>query len=233
MTATINAAKSPPFKRGFAWVPWVRLAAAIIVGVVVYEAVPHRHGEAIRAIIGWDAAMLVLIGAITLMMGRSTEEHMRRRAARQDFGRWIILLAIVAGALVSMTALAYIQKSIKATPGSEPDFYLGMIVATIVLSWALVHTVFTLHYAHAYYGPAEDEDDADGLVGGLEFPSDNTPDYWDFMYFSYVVGMTCQVSDVQISGKNLRRLALIHGVVAFFFNTIILALTINIVASSF
>jgi uncharacterized membrane protein len=132
-----------------------------------------------------------------------------------------------------MLALAYIQKSIKAAPGSEPAFYLAMVIATIVLSWSLVHTVFSLHYAHAYYGPADDEDDADGLVGGLEFPSDTTPDYWDFMYFSYVVGMTCQVSDVQISGKNLRRMALIHGVVAFFFNTIILALTINIVASSF
>ena len=82
-------------------------------------------------------------------------------------------------------------------------------------------------------GPSEDLDDADGLVGGLEFPSEDQPDYWDFMYFSYVVGMTCQVSDVQVSGRALRRLTLIHGVVAFFFNTIILALTINIVASSF
>ena len=75
---------------------------------------------------------------------------------------------------------------------------------------------------------ATDDDDADGLVGGLEFPSESHPDYWDFMYFSYVVGMTSQVSDVQISGRELRRLALIHGVVSFFFNTIILALTINI-----
>jgi uncharacterized membrane protein len=237
MVAKVKAGKPPsrrevPFKRGFAWLPWVRFAAAIVAGIAVYAAVPHRHSDAIRAILGWDFAVLVLIGLIMGMMALSNEDHMRRRAARQDLGRWVILLVIIAGSLFSMLALAYIQKSIKAAPSGEPGFYLAMIVATIVLSWSLVHTVFTLHYAHAYYGPADDEDDADGLIGGLEFPSDNVPDYWDFMYFSYVIGMTCQVSDVQISGKNLRRLALIHGVVSFFFNTVILALTINIVASS-
>ena len=121
----------------------------------------------------------------------------------------------------------------KAATGGEPAVYLAMIVVTIILSWSLVHTVFTLHYAHGYYGPSADDDDTDGLVGGLEFPSEPRPDYWDFMYFSFVIGMTGQVSDVQVSGRMLRRLALIHGIVAFFFNTIILALTINIVASSF
>lgn len=220
-------------KRGIAWVPWLRLVIAIALGVATYAVIPQRHSQAIRAILGWDFGVLVLIGWIMATMAWSTQDHMRRRAARQDLGRSVILLAIVAGALVSMMALAYIQKTIKASPEGEPVFYLAMIVATIILSWSLVHTVFTLHYAHGYYGLAEDDDDADGLVGGLEFPSETQPDYWDFMYFSYVVGMTCQVSDVQVSGRGLRRLALIHGVVAFFFNTIILALTINIIASSF
>jgi uncharacterized membrane protein len=158
---------------------------------------------------------------------------MRRRAARQDLGRWVILLAIVAGALFSLLALVYVQKTFKAAPDGEPPLYLATIVATLLLSWFLVHTVFSLHYAHGYYGPSDVEDDEDGLVGGLEFPLEKQPDYWDFMYFSYVVGMTSQVSDVQVSGRELRRLTLIHGVVSFFFNTIILALTINILASSF
>jgi uncharacterized membrane protein len=228
------AKSSPVIHRRLAWIPWLRLIVAIVAGLLVYTVLPSRHGPAIRAILGWDFAVLILIGWIMAMMAWSTPDHMRRRAARQDLGRWVILLAVVAGALFSMLALAYIQKSIKASPGVEPTaFYLVMIVGTIVLSWSLVHTVFTLHYAHAYYGPSDDENDEDGLVGGLEFPSEPQPDYWDFMYFSYVVGMTCQVSDVQISGRHLRRLALIHGVVAFFFNTIILALTINIIASSF
>jgi uncharacterized membrane protein len=222
-----------PLNRGFAYVPWLRLATALVLGFAVYSLIPHDQPAIIRATWGWDFAVLVLVGWILAMMATSTRDHMRRRAARQDLGRWVILLAIIAGALVSMFALAYIQKTFKATPDGDPVIYLVTIVGTIVLSWLLVHTVFALHYAHGYYGPSEDEDDADGLVGGLEFPSESQPDYWDFMYFSYVVGMTSQVSDVQISGRNLRRLALIHGVVSFFFNTIILALTINIVASSF
>jgi uncharacterized membrane protein len=219
--------------RGFAYLPWLRLATALIVGFIAYAVIPHNHRPVIRAIWGWDLGVLVLLGWIMAMMAGSTENHMRRRAARQDLGRWVILLAVVAGALFSLLALAYVQKTFKAAPDGEPPLYLATIVGTLVLSWLLVHTVFTLHYAHGYYGPSEEEDDADGLVGGLEFPSEKQPDYWDFMYFSYVVGMTSQVSDVQISGRHLRRLALIHGVISFFFNTIILALTINILASSF
>jgi uncharacterized membrane protein len=230
--AAPSAVKSP-LDRRFAYIPWLRLATALVLGFTAYSVIPHDRPPIIRATWGWDFAVLVLIGWILAMMATSTRDHMRRRAARQDLGRWVILLAIIAGALVSMFALAYIQKTFKATPDGDPVIYLLTIVATIVLSWLLVHTVFALHYAHGYYGPSEDEDDADGLVGGLEFPSESQPDYWDFMYFSYVVGMTSQVSDVQISGRDLRRLALIHGVVSFFFNTIILALTINIVASSF
>src|ERR1700722_3477153 len=236
MTTKAGAAPSAvksPLDRRFAYIPWLRLATALVLGFTAYSVIPHDRPPIIRATWGWDFAVLVLIGGILAMMATSTRDHMRRRAARQDLGRWVILLAIIAGALVCMLALAYIQKTFKATPDGEPVIYLVTIVGTIVLSWHLVHTVFALHYAHGYYGPSEDEDDADGLVGGLEFPSETQPDYWDFMYFSYVVGMTSQVSDVQISGRDLRRLALIHGVVSFFFNTIILALTINIVASSF
>jgi uncharacterized membrane protein len=230
----VAKARAPvPAQPHIAWVPWVRLLTGIVLGFAVYAALPHHHGPVIRAVLGWDSGVFVLSAWIMAMMALSTNDHMRRRAARQDLGRWVILLAVIAGALVSMMALAVIQKSLKDASGDESLFYLGLIVLTIVLSWSLVHMVFSLHYAHAYYGPADEPEDEDGLIGGLEFPSENQPDYWDFMYFSYVVGMTCQVSDVQVSGRQLRRLTLIHGVVAFFFNTIILALTINIVASSF
>jgi uncharacterized membrane protein len=215
------------------WLPWVRLVVAALLGFAVYEVLPHHHGAVIRAVVGWDLGVAVLIAWMLVMMALSTPYHMRRRAARQDLGRWVILLVVVAGALVSMAALAVIQKSLKVSPGDESLLYLAQIVLTIVLSWSLVHTVFALHYAHAYYGPADEPEDEDGLIGGLDFPSEKQPDYWDFMYFSYVVGMTCQVSDVQVCGRQMRRLTLVHGVVAFFFNTIILALTINIIASSF
>ncbi|HLG89001.1 MAG TPA: DUF1345 domain-containing protein [Alphaproteobacteria bacterium] len=182
-----------------------------------------------RALVGWDAGALVSVLLIVAMITSSTQEAMRRRAALQDAGRWAILIVITAGGLFSVAALAFIQKRLKSS--EEAGLYFALIAATILLSWFLAHTIFALHYAHEFYGPATDEDDEDGLIGGLEFPSENKPDYWDFMYFSFVIGMTCQVSDVQVSGRGIRRVALAHGIVSFLFNTIILALTINILAS--
>jgi uncharacterized membrane protein len=100
-----------------------------------------------------------------------------------------------------------------------------LTIATILLSWFFVHTIFALHYAHEYYGERRD-----GVIGGLNFPGDDDPDYWDFFYFSLVVGMTSQVSDVAITSKSIRRVATMHGALSFFFNVTVLALTINIVS---
>ena len=99
-------------------------------------------------------------------------------------------------------------------------------MATILLSWAFVHTIFSLHYAHEYYGERRD-----GKIGGLNFPGDQEPDYWDFLYFSLVIGMTSQVSDVAITSKVIRRMVAIHGVLSFFFNLTVLALTVNMVSN--
>jgi uncharacterized membrane protein len=105
--------------------------------------------------------------------------------------------------------------------------HLLLAGGTVVSSWILIHTAFTLHYAHAYY--RLQDDDVTSLEGsGVEFPSEKEPDFLDFAYFSFVIGMTCQVSDVQISGRNIRRMALVHGLLSFLFNTVILALTINL-----
>jgi len=210
--------------------PWIRLGAAALIGFGALAVLPHRLDGTLRALLAWDATVLAFFILVIVMMARSTPQTMRRRAAIQDPGRTVLLIAVLAGALFSIAALVFLQKSLKGAVGGEPAVHLALIGGTIMLSWALAHTIFTLHYAHAYYGPAEDEDDADGLVGGLQFPSEDHPDYWDFMYFSFVVGMTCQVSDVQVTGRDIRRLTLGHGVISFFFNTIILALTINVIA---
>ena len=105
--------------------------------------------------------------------------------------------------------------------------HLLLAAATVVSSWFLIHTVFTMHYAHAYY--RDDDDDPSTIgSGGLEFPNEKEPDFLDFAYFSFVIGMTCQVSDVQISSQGIRRLALVHGLLSFLFNTVVLALAINL-----
>jgi len=210
---------------------WARISVAVLIGAVAYALLPPHFGRTLRALLGWDSAVLVYLMVVLQMMSTATPELMRRRAAIQDPGRTVILFVIVSGALFSTLALVFIQKSLKGEVGGDLAFALAIIGGTIFVSWLLTHMVFALHYAHAYYGPATDADDEDGVIGGLEFPSEHHPDYWDFMYFSYIIGMTCQVSDIQISDRGIRRQALIHGIVSFFFNTIILALTINVIAS--
>jgi uncharacterized membrane protein len=107
--------------------------------------------------------------------------------------------------------------------------HVTLAIVTIVISWLLVHIMFALHYAHLYYRNNEENSDRE-KAESLDFPQEKQPDYWDFFYFSFVIGMTCQVSDVQIASRPLRRLALMHGILTFFFNTVILALSINLLA---
>ncbi len=101
-------------------------------------------------------------------------------------------------------------------------------MVTIIGSWLLVHTIFAMHYAHEYYQDHQTQSDC--KAGGLDFPEDIEPDYWDFLYFSFVIGMTSQVSDVQITSRSMRRLSLLHSILSFFFNTAIVAMSINIIA---
>ena len=114
-----------------------------------------------------------------------------------------------------------------ATSGDEPPGLWPhlLAIATVVLSWAFIHTIFALHYAYDFYGEGK-------RANGLKFPGDDKPDYWDFMYFSFVVGMTFQVSDVAVTNKWIRRLVVLHGIVSFFYTTAVVALTVNMAASA-
>jgi uncharacterized membrane protein len=198
-----------------------RLFLAILIGLVIVPLTPSDWRPATRALAGWDIAVAIyLVFAVRLMNGCDAN-HIRRRAAFQDEGRFTILVLVVASALASLVAILAELSGANRQPAQ-----LALAGVTILLSWALMHTIFALHYAHEYYG----EKAAKG--GGLGFPSEETPDYWDFVYFSFVIGMTSQVSDVAVTSRPLRRLATIHGVVSFIFNVTLLALMVNIAASA-
>jgi uncharacterized membrane protein len=156
------------------------------------------------------------------MILRSGIKHIRLNAARQDDGRFLILMVTALGAFASIAAIVFeLGASNRSAPG------LALATVTIALSWASVHTGFSLHYAHEYYRGDK--------PGGLQFPSGDQhehADYWDFVYFSFVIGMTAQVSDVGITDKIIRRTATVHGIISFVFNTALLALMVNIAASA-
>ena len=198
-----------------------RLFLAILLGLGVGVFLPAEWRPATRLLVGWDIALgLYLVLAFRLMTNCDVN-RIKRRAAHQDEGRITILVLVVASAMASLLAILAELGGANRQPA-----HLALAAVTILLSWAFTHTIFAIHYAHEYY----DENAHKG--GGLNFPGDEPPDYWDFVYFSFVVGMTSQVSDVAVTSSGFRRLVAAHGVVSFIFNATLLALTVNIAAGA-
>lgn len=206
-----------------------RLLGAAAAVILLYFVLWGRVGIATRLLIAADGGALVFLTAVWVMMASATPEGMRRRAELEDEGRYTVLVLSVAVAIAILLTIVFELHGIKNLPPRLTALHVALAAGTILLSWFFMNTIFALHYAHGYYGDADPSSDYKP-VGGLAFPGQPEPDYWDFMYFSFVVGMTFQVSDVQIEDHGLRRGVLAHGVLAFFFNVIIVALTINIVA---
>jgi uncharacterized membrane protein len=202
-----------------------RCIIALIAGIAGYFLVHTFASTPTSVIAAWDSFSLSLLGLIWIAILNSGIDQIRRRARTQDLGGLLIFIFVIAAACSSIFAVIFLLSAAKTT--SHLPLHATLSILAILSSWTLVHTMFAMRYAHVYYG----EDGGDGPhCGGLEFPSDENPNYLDFAYFSFVIGMTCQVSDVQINSKRLRTVALIHGVLSFAFNTIILALTINTVS---
>jgi uncharacterized membrane protein len=199
-----------------------RTFIGLVVGIAVFFLAPASLRPVTRFLIGWDAFTGLYLMLVYAMMLSSEHRHVRFRAAQQDDGRFRIVLVTAIGAFASIAAIVF---ELGASRHDAPG--LALATTTIVLSWAVVHTAFALHYAHEYYRGHK--------PGGLQFPSGDTQDhadYWDFVYFSFVIGMTAQVSDVGITDKVIRRTATVHGIISFVYNTALVALMVNIAASA-
>jgi uncharacterized membrane protein len=203
-----------------------RLMISIIVGVIAYAALTALAADVrtmSRAIAAWDVAILLYLGATLTMMAKSSWNDIAGHADVQDEGAFGLFILTVFAGIASLGAIfGELASYDKTSAGYGLDVAFGIV--TVVISWAFIHTIFALHYAYEYY------DDND-CAGGLKFPDDEKPDYWDFMYFAFVLGMTFQVSDVAITAKWIRRIATIHGILAFFFTTAVVALTVNLAAN--
>lgn len=201
-----------------------RLSISLGFGIVAGLAAPWHWWPATRFLIGWDAAAALYLVLVIILMSRAGIDHMRRNAALQDEGRFAILILVVTAATASLGAIVIELGTGAGTSRSAGQ--LALATTTIVLSWAFVHVIFALHYAHEYYG--ERGTGQDGLI----FPGNQKPDYFDFAYFSFIIGMTAQTADVSIASRAIRRTATAHGIVSFLFNVTLLALMVNIAASA-
>jgi uncharacterized membrane protein len=204
-----------------------RLLVSVGVGLSVFFALSPTDSLVLtRLLVGWNAGVGLYLMLALRLAATSERDHIRRRARLQDEGQ-IAILVLTAGA--AFATLAAIFALLGTTGGAaRAANHLVLTVSTVTLSWAFTHTIFGLHYAHEFY------DDRAGKGGGLEFPGQGggEPDYWDFFYFSFVIGMCAQVSDITVSRQAIRRTVFAHSVISFVFNVALVALVVNVAASA-
>ncbi|OGX91949.1 DUF1345 domain-containing protein [Hymenobacter coccineus] len=209
-----------------------RFAIGAAVGALAAWLAPASMGTLARSVAAWDGFAAVNLFLILAAMRTADTDDIRRVAASADLPRTLAFLVVIGAALASLVAVVGLLGTLKDVPKAAKALHLALGLGAVALAWTLVHCVFTLRYAHSYY----DADEQGHDQGGLTFPDDNDkekdaprlePNYLDFAYFSFVVGMTAQTADIGISRREIRAIALLHGLISFLFNTAIVALTIG------
>ena len=202
-----------------------RFYSSALIGILLWFAM-GRLAPALRLVAAGDAFFVTYLLLVAwLVARRSAPEHLRRRASSEDEGITVIVVITLIAIVLSFYSIFAILDE------SDPGLvHLGLALVGVPLGWLTLHTVMAYHYAHLYYGQAEVDGGKRRDVGGLVFPGEQSPSALDFLYYSFVVGMTAQVSDVQVATTGMRRVTLVHGVASFFFNAVILALAVNIAA---
>lgn len=215
--------------------PWIvsltagrRLAIAIVVGLTAFLLQPSWLSLQTRLLVTWNLGAWVYLILAAMVIARADAAMTRTRTQTQDQSGYIMFLLVISAAIASFVAIGFLMGGIKELAFWPRAWHLALSIAALISSWLLIHTVFAFHYARRYYGDHRRGHNHE--AGGLSFPGEREPDYLDFAYYSFVVGMTSQVSDVTTATRDMRRLTLIHGILAFIFNIAIVAMSINIIA---
>jgi uncharacterized membrane protein len=209
--------------------PRVLIAAAIT--IALFLLLPGSLQLAAREAIAWCVGGCTYIALAVAIMLQCDSDRIRERAAKQDDSAVLILVLILAAIFSSLVAIFGLLSEAKQASDAGKIFFVALAGGTIIVSWFVTQFAFTLHYAHEYYAPDNFTDAIEESETAMKFPGDKTPDYWDFLYFATSFGAASQTSDVSINTKSMRRLTTLHAVVSFFFNTMVLALAINLAAS--
>jgi len=204
----------------------MRLVVIGAIGAGTWVAVPWQISAVTRALLAWDVAALVLLGFALLIITRSDSRETRRRAAAYDPGRKLVWILELAAAAFSLFAAVAVLRQRHAGTSLERGLYVALCVTTVAISWLVTHSGFTLRYAHLYYGDAAREG---GTEGGIELPGGEPPDDFDFAYFAFTIAMCFQVSDATIASKPIRRTVLGQALLSFVYNTVIVAIALNLI----
>jgi uncharacterized membrane protein len=182
-----------------------------------------------QLVVTWNVFTLAILVLAWIVLSTRDPYEVRRNARLQDASATFLFTLVISAATASLAAVGLLLGTAKNISPTGLGLHIALSVTAVGLSWMLVHTLFALRYAHFYFWDAR-KVERHAITGGLIFPGKDSPNYLDFAYFSFVIGMTCQVSDVQVATSQMRRLALVHGLISFAFNTAILAMFVNIIA---
>ena len=208
---------------------FVKFLIALVSAAIVLLLVRHESGP-VQVMAVWVCFSLVMLAISWTIMLTAHPKEIMHIAKNQDLSRTLLFIIILVASFVSLVTIVLMLRELP-NPGERGYYYSVLLcIASVVCSWFLIHTVFTSHYAHLYYTCRTDEVIDKEHRGGLDFPNQKSPDFRDFAYFSFVIGMTFQVSDVVITSGLIRRRVLIHGLISFLFNTIIIAVSVSIIA---
>lgn len=204
---------------------FMRFMISLLIAGSSFFLVNHEISILFRLMVAWIIFSCVFLILSWVVIFLRKVDQIRKKAAEDDGSTAFVFFMVIISSFANIF-LVLLSMMSDNQPLMQTSYFVPLNVAGILVSWTMVHTIYVFHYAHEYYRTS-----AEGKqFGGLDFPSEKNPDYVDFAYFSFVMGSTFQVSDVSISSRRIRRIALVHGVLSFLFNTFIVALTINIIA---
>jgi len=206
---------------------YIRLGTAVLVGILAALSLPSGWPREVRLVASWDGFAISSLITTWFTILTLRPEHIRRVARIEDPSRLLSLVLVVLGAAAALLAVFVLLQSSMTMQSTLKIGAIVLALSAVLLAWLLIHTVFTLRYAHLFHGAP------DGM-GGLQFPGgEDCPEYLDFAYFAFVIGMTAQTSDVAVTTRGMRMNALIHGVISFAFNTAVVALSIGVLTTLF
>jgi uncharacterized membrane protein len=226
---TISTPGASPQSSRYALDAHHRVLVGCSVAALTFLGLHGRVTFPTQLVVAWDAFAVTIVALAWVVISTKDPYEARRNARLQDASATFLFGVVISAATASLLAVGLLLSSAKGLSTTGLAGHIALSMTAVVLSWALVHTLFALRYAHLYFRDARSVE-RHAVSGGLIFPGKESPGYSDFAYFSFVIGMTCQVSDVQVSSSKMRRLALVHGLISFAFNTAILAIFVNIIA---
>ena len=210
----------------YAFVHHVKLLTSIAAGLVLFFLLPGEWSALARVLVSWIAGATLFMVWVFVWMSNCSAEQLYARYKEEDESAFIILIMVICAALLSLVAIVALLSTVKQVSGFERTMHVLLAAGTVVSSWLLVPTIFTLHYADEFYSATDDE-------RPLLFPDTRRPVFWDFAYFSFTIAAACQTADVSTANTSIRKVVLAHSLIAFVFNASILGFAVNVSASLF